>query len=89
MNSSESWDLQIDHAVFKTLRKIPRHDAEALVVVMRLLPADPYFGDIQKMKGEENIWRRRTGAYRIFYKIKVAEKALLVFRVERRTSQTY
>jgi len=89
MNLPESWGLQIDPAVFKTLRKIPRHDAEALLMVMRLLPTDPYFGDIQKMKGKENTWRRRTGAYRIFYKIKVSKKVLLVFRVERRTSQTY
>ena len=89
MHSLESWDLQIDSSVFKTLKKIPRHDAEAVLVVIRLLPADPYFGDIQKMKGEENAWRRRTGAYRIFYRIKVAEKILLVFRIERRTSKTY
>lgn len=89
MNSSENWDLQIDPSVFKVLRKIPRHDAETLLAVIRLLPTDPYFGDIQKMKGEENTWRRRSGAYRIFYKIKVSEKMLLVFRIERRTSKTY
>ena len=56
---------------------------------IRLLPYDPYFGDIKKMKGEENTWRRRTGAYRIFYKLRIAEKIILVFRVERRTSKTY
>jgi len=89
MNSSGNWDLQVDPGVFKALRKIPRHDAEALLVVVRLLPAGPYFGDIQKMRGEENTWRRRAGAYRIFYKIKTAEKVILVFRVERRTSKTY
>jgi len=89
MSSSGNWDLQIDPDVFKALRKIPRHDIEALLAVVRLLPTDPYFGDIQKMKDEENTWRRRSGAYRIFYKIKVAEKVLLVFRVERRTSSTY
>jgi len=89
MNSSENWDLQIDRGVFKMLRKIPRHDAEAVLAVVKLLPTDPYFGDIQKMRGEEDTWRRRSGAYRIFYKIKVAEKVLLVFRIEGRTSKTY
>ncbi len=89
MNSFESWSLQIDPVVFKTLRKIPRDDGETLLAIIKLLPADPYLGDIQKMRGEENTWRRRIGAYRIFYKVKVAEKVLLVFRVERRTSQTY
>lgn len=89
MGLSENWDLQIDPGVFKTLRKIPRHDAETLLVIIRLLPTDPYFGDVQKMKGEKGTWRRRVGAYRIFYKMKTAEKILLVFRVERRTSKTY
>lgn len=81
--------MQIDLNVLKTLQKTPRHDAEAILAVVRLLPTDPYFGDIQKMKGEDHTWRRRIGAYRIFYKLKTAEKVLLVFRVERRTSKTY
>ena len=89
MKSSENWDLQIDLGVFKALRKISRRDAEALLAVIRLLPVNPYFGDIKKMKGGENAWRRRIGAYRIFYRIKTAKKVLLVFRLERRTSKTY
>ena len=86
---STSWDLQIDPSVFKALKKISRRDAEVILVVVKLLPVDPYFGDIQKMKGEENAWRRRVGSYRIFYKIKVSEKVILVFKLEHRTSRTY
>ena len=86
---SISWDLQIDPSVFKALKKISRRDAEVILVVVKLLPVDPYFGDIQKMKGEENAWRRRVGSYRIFYKIKVSEKVILVFKLEHRTSRTY
>jgi len=41
------------------------------------------------MKGEENVWRRRVGAYRIFYELISKEKTINVFRVERRTSKTY
>ena len=86
---SENWDLQIDPSVFKALKKLPRHNAEVILEVIRLLPADPYFGDIQKMKGETNTWRRRIGAYRIFYKVKITERVILVFSLERRTSKTY
>ncbi|MDP3784581.1 MAG: type II toxin-antitoxin system RelE/ParE family toxin [bacterium] len=89
MNSSTNWDLQTDPGVFKTLKKIPQHDAEATLEVIKLLPRNPYFGDIQKMKDEENVWRRRVGNYRIFYKIKIADKIILVFKVERRNSKTY
>jgi len=81
--------LQIDSSVLKSLKKIPRRNAGAILGVIRLLPIDPYFGDIQKMKGEENSWRRRVGSYRIFYKIKVSEKTILIFKIERRTSHTY
>lgn len=89
MSSSKSWGLEIDPSVFKVLKRIPRHDAEVILQVIRLLPTNPYFGDIQKMKGEENVWRRRMGSFRIFYRIKISEKIILVFHLERRTSSTY
>lgn len=89
MTLSKNWDLQIDPGVLKALKKIPRHNAGAILSVVRLLPLDPYFGDIQRMRGAENVWRRRIGAYRVFYKIYVSQKVILVFRLERRTSKTY
>ena len=49
----------------------------------------PYIGDIEKIKGESNLWRRRIGAYRVFYEIKQEERIVHVFWVERRTSKTY
>ncbi|MBI2514689.1 type II toxin-antitoxin system RelE/ParE family toxin [Candidatus Wolfebacteria bacterium] len=89
MNSSKSWGLQIDPGVFKLLNKIPHRDAEALLQAIKLLPINPYFGDIRKMQGMEDTWRRRISSYRIYYKIKTAESVILVFHIERRTSKTY
>jgi len=89
MNSPRSWNLRVDPGVFKILKKMPRRDAEVVLNVIRLSPVNPFFGDIQKMRGGDNIWRRRVGSYRIFYKIMIAEKTILVFRLERRTSKTY
>ncbi len=89
MSLPKNWDLQIDPSVFKVLKKIPRHNAEVILNVIQLLPLNPYFGDIQKMKGENNVWRRRVGSYRIFYKILLIEKIILIFHIERRTSGTY
>jgi mRNA-degrading endonuclease RelE of RelBE toxin-antitoxin system len=89
MSSSKNWEVEIDPSVFRVLKRIPRHDAEVILQVIRLLPINPYFGDIQKMKGVENAWRRRVGSYRLFYRIKIVERVLLVFHLERRTSKTY
>lgn len=54
MNSSENWDLEVDPSVFKVLKKMPRHDAVAVLEVIKLLPINPYFGDVQKMKGKDD-----------------------------------
>ena len=89
MSSSENWDLQIDPSVLRELKKIPKNYVGTILEVIKLLPVGPYFGDIQKMKGEKNTWRRRIGAYRLFYKIISEKKIILVFKLERRTSKTY
>ncbi len=89
MSSPTSWVLHIDPSVARALKKFQRPYAEAIFEVIRLMPVSPFFGDIQRMKGEENVWRRRIGAYRLFYKVLQRERAILIFHVERRTSKTY
>jgi len=81
--------LRIDPVVFKNLRKIPRKDIERILFIIKNLPSNPFTGNIQKMKGEKNVWRRRIGSYRIFYEILPDSNIIHVFRVERRTSKTY
>lgn len=89
MNSKGNWVLQIDPKVAKALKKIPQSSARRITSVMEQLPTNPYTGDIQKMKGEKNVWRRRVGEYRIFYEIIPTDYVLHVFHVERRTTTTY
>lgn len=89
MNLKTNWVLQIDPQVPKTLKKIPSSYAKRIVTTIESLPDNPYSGDIQKMKDEQNVWRRRAGEYRIFYEILQKESVIHVFRIERRTSTTY
>lgn len=89
MNSSRKWVLQIDPAVYKFLSRISRKEAGRLLMVIQDLPEDPFAGDIQKMKGEESVWRRRVGSYRIRYELVLKDRIIYVFLVERRTSSSY
>lgn len=89
MNSNKNWVLQIDPAVLKSLKKFPQKDSRRITTVIESLTTNPYSGDIQKMKGEDNVWRRRIGSYRVFYEILSEEEIIHVYRVERRTTQTY
>lgn len=89
MNSKSNWVLQIDQSVPKSFKRIPQKEKERIYKAIESLESDPYSGDIQKISGEENVWRRRIGSYRIFYEIYPQEKIIHVFRVERRTTTTY
>ena len=84
-----SWKLKIRNAVNGALVGLPVKDRRRIVETVRALPLNPYAGDVEKMRGRENIWRRRTGAYRIFYEIIVEERIIYVFGIERRATSTY
>jgi len=71
------------------LSRFPKKDQIYIAIGLRELVTNPYSGDFKKILGEENSWRRRIGAYRIFYEIIPQEKTIFVFRIERRTSKTY
>ena len=89
MNSNKNWELKVRNKIYKLVSRFPKKDRERIINTIESLPINPFEGDIEKMKGEENIWRRRVGAYRIFCEIIPQEKVIYVFRVERRTSKTY
>ena len=89
MNLKESWELRIDQKVFRELRKFPKKDVARITGGLEDENFDPYANDIEKIKGEDNTWRRRSGAYRIFYEINQSERFVNIFWVERRTSSTY
>ena len=55
MSSKTNWVLQTDRSVYKFLAKISKADAEHILEVMESLRGNPFFGDIQKMKGEEKL----------------------------------
>jgi len=89
MNSNVNWQLRIRNDVHKILKKFPIQDREKILDVVYGLVSDPYAGDIEKTGKERNVWRRRVGAYRVFYELLAKGKIIWVFHVKRRTSTTY
>ena len=64
-------------------------DAEKILSALEDFFSNPYFGDIEKIEGEENTWRRRVGNYRIIYDIDKNNKIISVRIISRRASNTY
>ena len=46
----------------------------------------PGTGDVVRLQGEDNTWRRRVGSYRIIFEIDIKGLAVDVLDVARRTS---
>ncbi|MDO8520504.1 MAG: type II toxin-antitoxin system RelE/ParE family toxin [bacterium] len=84
-----AWRILLDDGAKKYLRRVPKSDSERILRAIKGLVADPYGGDIEKMQGEENVWRRRIGSYRFLYEIYQSTRMVYVFDIERRSSSTY
>ena len=84
-----NWELRLRKRAKKNILRFPRRDQLHVTIALREISSNPYTGDIVKLEGEKNSWRRRVGAYRIFYELNSQEKVISIFRVERRGSKTY
>jgi len=87
MNLNKNWQIIITNLASKSLRKIPQfHQIERVINQMEI---NPFVGDIKKLKGIENVWRRRIGNYRIIFEIFSQEKIIYIYDIQRRGSKSY
>lgn len=84
-----SWRLAVDPSAHRQLRRFPKKDAGRIRLALNALESNPFSGDMQKMKGEDSVWRRRVGSYRIKYELYVASRIIYVYEIKRRGSNTY
>jgi mRNA-degrading endonuclease RelE of RelBE toxin-antitoxin system len=53
------------------------------------MAGDPFSGDIVKLEGDRDRYRRRAGSYRIFFRVERSTRTAEISAVVRRTSTTY
>lgn len=83
------WAVVVARAAQKQLAKFPAKDQDRVVAALVAMQADPFSGDINKLEGESDRWRRRVGSYRIFFAVDRAARTLSVNAIVLRTSATY
>jgi len=84
-----NWRIYVRGKAKKQLKRLPKDFIQAIEKAIDEMSINPYSGDVNKMSGEENVWRRRVGNYRIKFEIYEAERLIYVFEIQRRTSNTY
>lgn len=84
-----NWKVLVDPKARKSLEGIPKKYSERIKEAIDKMEIDPFRGDLEKLGGQENVWRKRIGSYRIRYEIYKDRKIIYIFKIERRTSKTY
>ena len=84
-----TWTIVVAKAAQKQLRRIPARDRDKIAAAIRAMPADPFQGDIVKLEGEDDRYRRRVGSFRIFLRADQTNRTVAISAIVRRTSTTY
>lgn len=80
-----SYKVKIKNSAQKEIRKLPSKELrDSIVDIIDGLYINPIPDDSKKIKGSNNVYRIRQGAYRIVYQIYKNELLILVIRVRHR-----
>jgi mRNA interferase RelE/StbE len=69
-----TWNLLISGPAQKDFKRLPQRDQERVKAVLIAMQADPFQGDLKRLKGKETAWRHRVGNYRIIYDLYLDER---------------
>ena len=84
-----TWIVIVARAAQKQLARFPARDQSKIAGAIQAMAEDPFSGDIIKLEGANNRWRRRLGNYRVFFAADTAARTVAVSAIVRRTSTTY
>ena len=84
-----TWTVIVAKAARKQLAKFPVKDQDRIVAAVQAMAIDPFSGDILKLEGQGDRWRRRVGNYRVFFSVHLRSRTVAVTMISRRTSTTY
>jgi mRNA-degrading endonuclease RelE of RelBE toxin-antitoxin system len=84
-----NWNVVITGNAEKQLKRLPGQDETHIRDAIVAMEENPFTGDIVKLGGRYNAWRRRVGNYRIMYKLLSREEIIFIYDIRRRTSATY
>lgn len=84
-----TWTIHIANRAEKQLVRAPAKSRRLLLAALEEMQANPFSGDVKRLKSQQSTWRRRVGAYRIFFDIYPDRHHIDVLDIARRTSTTY
>ncbi len=82
-----SWDYRLADKVIKALKRFPKDDQRRIFGILESMKYSPFRGDVKPIQGEADLYRRRAGAYRIYFRPVLAEQLLDIPEISRKQSR--
>lgn len=76
-----TYRLEIDRQAVKVLAALPKKVQRQIAERIDSLAEEPFPPDAQQIKGQVDIWRIRSGSYRIAYTVHKNVLRILVLRI--------
>ena len=76
-----AYRIEIDRRALKVLARLPQRVKRQIGRRIDSLAQDPFPPDAEQIKGQAEIWRIRSGAYRIAYTVRKRVVCVLVLRI--------
>ena len=76
-----AYRIEIDRRAVKVLAGLPNKVKRQIAARIESLADEPFPPDAQQIKGQVDIWRIRSGSYRIAYTVRKKVLCILVLRI--------
>ena len=81
-----AWTLIVAKPAQKQAARLPARDQARIAAALSAMADDPFNGDVLKLEGEKDRWRRRVGDYRVFFTVDKSTLTVAVSAVHRNSS---
>lgn len=66
--SKKHWDYSLSNQALKSLKRFPKQEQKRIFNAFENMKTDLFGGDTKPIQGEINLYRRRVGDYRIYFR---------------------
>lgn len=81
---SDGYSVVIEPAAWDAIMRLPRRDQERVLTAIEGLEISPRPSGVKKLEGAHNLYRVRSGDYRIIYSIEDGQLVVIIIKVGNR-----
>ena len=84
-SSEESWRIcKIANEARRAIESLDLDAQERILTELKGLQANPFLGDVKRIKGKKDIYRLRSGRFRIYFRIILATRSIEILLFDKR-----